>query len=364
MLSRLTSRPLALLVAALLAVGAAVVLWPRDHGYALSADFADTTGIYVGNEVQYLGVPVGKITRIEPRGTVMRVDMEIDSGTKVPRAAVAEILQSALLTDRYVQVGPAYTGGPALGDGGHISADHTRSPISFDDLGASVDRLVVALDRDGPDGKDIGDLVAVTADGLRGNGGRIRELLSASREALATVNAKEPDVAKIAKNLDTIARVLGNNDAMVRRFTGNLSSSAHVVAGQTTSLDRTLRSLSELSTEVSTFIDRNRGKLRANLRDVSRVAATIHGQQDELARIFDNMPVGSENIARAYDAKHRSIRVELAGRDMAFFSGQVRNEFCQSLADPSVCALLTNPQGTGALDLIFDLAEGQLPGWL
>lgn len=350
-------------VVALVVVAVALVLWPREDTWELAADFSDTTGVYEGNEVQYLGVPVGKITSIEPRGTVMRVHMEISSDTKIPRDAVAEILQSALLTDRLVQVGPAYTGGETFPAGATIGVRRTRSPVSFDDLGASIDQLVVALDREGPDGRDIGDLLAVTADNLDGNGGRIRDLLAESRRALASVNAKEPDLQRVADNLRMITRVLTKHDATVRRFTGNLSSASQVVAGQTGSLDQTLRSLSVLSTEVTAFIEKNRGRMRANLREVSQVAATIHRQQDTLDRVFDYLPMGAENITRAYDPQARSIQVQIAARDSALFNQQVRNEFCQSLAG-DLCAALTNAEGTGPLDVIMDAAEGLIPWWL
>lgn len=357
-------RPLALIVVLALLIAAAAVQLTRASGsgtWEVTADFADTTGVYVGNEVQYLGVPVGEITEIEPRGTVMRVRMAVDDDIRIPRDAGAEILQAALLTDRYVSLGPAYRGGPALEPGAHIAAQRTRAPISFDDLGAAIDDLVVALDQEGPDGRDIGDLLAVTADNLDGNGARIRRLLSSSEAALASINAKEPDLHAIARNLVVIARLVGKRDATVRRFTRNLSGATDVVAGQAGSLDRTLRSLATLTQEVSGFVDENRSALRANLRDVATVAATIRQQQGELSRIFDHMPTGAENIARAFDPGSRSMRVQMVARTMLLFSPGVRQAFCQAVLGPA-CGALTNSQGTGLLDLVIDGAEAQIPG--
>lgn len=354
---------LALLPILLLAVATAVgVAATRgDDQWRLSADFADTTGVYVGNEVQYLGVPVGTITSISPRGPVMRVHMLVDKDIRLPRDASAEILQSALLTDRFVAIGPVYKGGPTLPPDAVIGAERTRSPISFDDLGAAIDDLVVALDRSGPDGRDIGDVIAVTATNLDGNGDRMRQLVVSSRDALASINRKEPDLQAIATNLDVLARTLGDNDATVRRFTKNLQDTSRIVAGQTRSLDRTLRSLAELTDEVRTFVERNRGELKANLHDVAAVTTTIRREQTSLAHAFDYLPTGAENITRAFDRKSRSIRVVLAARDMAIFNALVRQEFCAALANP-VCPFLTNPEGTGILDVLLDGVEQQIPG--
>lgn len=353
-------------IAAVLVVAVVVVLTVRttsaaDGRWKVTAQFVDTTGLYVGNDVSYLGVPVGEITAIEPEGPTMRVEMVVDDDITIPREAVAEVLQSALLTDRYVELGPAYSGGDALEPGSTIAVEQTRSPISFDDLAKQIDALVVALDRQGPDGRDIGDLLGVTAENLDGNGERIRRLIVSSRVALASINEKTPDLAAIAENLDVLAKALGTNDATVRRFTQNLSDASDVIAGQTTSLDQTLQSLSALSTEVSAFLEENRDVLKADLRDVAAITRTIRQQQDTLGRIFDHLPLGAENIARAYDPKSRSIRVEIAAREAGPFNGLVRQAICAAVAG-DLCTLLTNPAGTGPLDLLLDGLESQIPG--
>lgn len=363
MLTLLRSRTTVVILALLLvAVGVVAHLKLSDsQRWEVAAEFVDTTGLYVGNEVQYLGVPVGEITRIAPQGPVMRVEMSVDPDIKIPREAVAEILQSALLTDRYVELGPVYKGGPVLASGSTIASMRTRSPVSFDQLGKAIDGLVVALDREGPDGRDIGDLIGVTADNLDGNGARIRRLLVYSKAALASVNRKEPDLTAVAKNLRVLAKALSDRDVMVRRFTSNLRDASTVVAGQTKSLDQTLRSLSALSTEVSSFVEENRDLLTSDLRDVAAITATIRGQQDALSRIFDYMPTGAENIARAYDPGARSLRVQLAIREAGPFNPVALQGMCAAIAG-GLCPLFTNPDGTGLLDLIFGGVESQIPG--
>lgn len=360
MLTRRTA-VVGLVLAALLAALVVAVRAAGDDRWTVTAEFADTTGLYAGNEVQYLGVPVGEITAIDPAGAVMKVHMEVDGDIAVPRDAVAQVLQSALLTDRYVELGPAYDGGPRLAGGATIPVDRTRSPISFDKLGAAIDQLVVALDREGPDGRDIGDLLDVTAKNLDGNGGRIQRLIVTSRDALASINRKEPDLQAVVDNLRILTKALARRDALVRRFTTNVSESSEVVAGQVKSLDHTLGSLSALSTEVSAFIETNRTVLRRDLKDVARLTSTIRDQQETLARVFDYLPTGAENIARAYDPAARSLRVQLAMREMAFFNPQIRRAFCAALAG-DLCALLVNDEGTGLADLLFTLVENQIPG--
>ena len=50
----------------------------------VTAYFGDSAGLFVGNDVGVLGVPVGKITDIEPDGDRVKVTMEIDADRAVP----------------------------------------------------------------------------------------------------------------------------------------------------------------------------------------------------------------------------------------------------------------------------------------
>lgn len=327
------------------------------------ADFIDTTGLYLGNEVQYLGVPIGKVTAVEPRGTVMAVRMTIDAEVEVPAEAGAEILQSALLTDRFVQLGPAYEGGPVLESGAHIPAGRTRSPISIDDVGKAIDDLVVALDQTGPGGHDIGDLLHETAAAFDGNGAQLRSLLISSRQAMAAINDKAPDLKAIVANLSVLARTLGARDATIRRFSKNLAASTQVVAGQAANLTQTLASLEELTGRVSTFVEKNGAKLTGNLASVAQVAQTIHQHQGALAEIFDLMPTGAENIARAFDAKRGQLRVSIALRDIELFAGLANSQFCKMLLGPG-CLFLFNPNSSGTLDGLATAILNSIPGRL
>lgn len=355
MTRRLTAIALVALLAAVLLAWAP---W-RGEQIVITADFTDTTGIYEGNEVQYLGVPIGKITDIEPRGPVMRVRMKLDPDTRIPADAGAEIMQSALLTDRFIQLGPVYQDGPTLPDGAHIGASHTRSPINWDDLGRGLEDLLVALETPVADGS-LGKLIETTADSLAGNGGRIHDLLVEGRAALQAVNANSTDIADVAKNLDQIVQMLANRDQLIRRFSTNLTSTSTLLKDQTKGLDGTLRSLSRLARQVQTFLDANREVLKENVNQISGVATTIESQLDHLANIWDYMPMGAENIARAYNPEVRAMTVALAVKYMLPFSQPVRDAFCNQIV-PALCESLTNPEGTGPLDVLFDFLSGVLP---
>lgn len=330
----------------------------------LTADFTDTTGLYVGNEVQYLGVPIGHVVRIDPRGTFMAVRMDIGPSSTIPRNAGAQIMQSALLTDRYVELGPAYTGGPRLTSGAVIGQSHTRSPINIDDLSRAVNDLVNALSTPGAtsaSSSSVGRLVHAMATQLDGNGTRIHDLIVSSQAALGTLNRNSPDIAGITKNLAELSRILGSRDQSLRDFGVGVSRATAALASQGSGLTETISAFQQLTEQVDIFVRANRSTLVQGLARAASVAKTIHAEQADLARIFDLMPTGAENIVRAYDPLLGAIRVQLAARNQTIFSSVMRSAFCTSVFG-GLCSQLMNPQGTGPLDLLFNAAGAALPG--
>ena len=164
-------------IAALVVVALAVVaatawsLYRTRSTTTVTAYFANTNGIYVGDQVKILGVDVGKIDAIEPDGERMKVTFHYDSQYQVPQDAKAAILSPSLVTSRAIQLTPAYTGGPALADHDEIPLERTAVPIEWDDFRAQLQHLSESLGPT-PDSANgpLGQFVNDAADSFSGKG--------------------------------------------------------------------------------------------------------------------------------------------------------------------------------------------------
>jgi phospholipid/cholesterol/gamma-HCH transport system substrate-binding protein len=87
-------------------------------GYTLFANFDNIAGLKTGNEVEIAGVKVGKVTGIALRDNRARVAMRINQGVEIDSEAIASVLTSGLIGDKYVSV--ALGAGDDLKDGGTI----------------------------------------------------------------------------------------------------------------------------------------------------------------------------------------------------------------------------------------------------
>jgi phospholipid/cholesterol/gamma-HCH transport system substrate-binding protein len=87
-------------------------------GYTLFANFDDIAGLKTGNEVEIAGVKIGKVTGIGLKDNRAHVAMRINQGVGIDDDAIASILTSGLIGDKYV--GIALGAGDDLKDGGTI----------------------------------------------------------------------------------------------------------------------------------------------------------------------------------------------------------------------------------------------------
>src|SRR5882724_4441218 len=121
----------ALLVATLL-VGVYLV-WPSRAGHKVVGYFTSAVGLYPGDDVRIVGVPVGTVDSIEPRASDVKITMTVKNGVKVPADAKALIISPNLVSARFVQLTPAYTGGGVMADGAQIGLDRTAVPVEWDE---------------------------------------------------------------------------------------------------------------------------------------------------------------------------------------------------------------------------------------
>ncbi|AXT83985.1 hypothetical protein C6I20_01450 [Aeromicrobium sp. A1-2] len=352
---------IAAVVIGLLVVSGALILRAPDDHTTLTIQFTDTTGLYVGNDVQTIGVRIGTVTAIEPRGSRVDVTIRVDQAS-IAADAGALIMQSSLVTDRFVELTPAWASGPTLRDGAIIPVERTRSPANVDDILASVDDLVVALKDTTTDGKDVGDLLRVGAEQLDGNGHKIGAALQAASDALGTVDGKDADLDGIVDDLDSLVTLLATRDTTIRRLNGNVADSAALLADQRDDLSATLATLDRLSTRMTAFVKDNRALVTEDVARAADVLTTIESQRDSLAETFDVMPLVAENISRAFDPSSRLLRVRLDMRRSLVTSALSRNDVCKEyLKQPQLCDELIAADGSGLLDPIFSAFLAAVP---
>ncbi|MBM6400134.1 MCE family protein [Phycicoccus sonneratiae] len=350
--SRRTAAVAGVVVLAL--VAAAVVLWPRPAPVRVSADFVRAVGLFPGSDVRILGVKVGEVLSVEPRGEHVRVDFEFTSEHPVPADAQAAVVAPSLVSDRYVQLLPVWTKGARMRTGAHIPLERTAVPVELDRVSQSLDDLMVAL---GPEGANsegaLSRVLETGAANLDGNGQSLHDTTVNLSRAVQTFSEGRGDLFSTVKNLNTFTETLAANDQQVRRLNTNLASVSTALDSERDDLSAALANLAVALDQITSFVQDNRALLKDDVARLTDVTGAVVDERKALAETLDDAPVALSNLQLAYNPANGTLdtRASIQGTD-----------------DPGLllCALITGPTGTGNTDLckLSGLLDLKLPDLL
>src|SRR5947209_20394048 len=142
---RIAVAAVAAVVVVVVAAGVAMASGGGGSSHHITAYFTRTIGLYKGNDVRILGVRVGKIDTIKVKGPVVEIKMTVSGKYKLPADVGAVIVPPSVVSDRFIQLTPAYTGGAELPTHAVLNTDRTQVPLEFDEIFKNVDQLNRAL---------------------------------------------------------------------------------------------------------------------------------------------------------------------------------------------------------------------------
>ncbi|MEU0729885.1 MCE family protein [Streptomyces sp. NPDC006140] len=295
-------KAVALLTALAVAAALAVALWPQSDPVRVTAYFPRTVGIYPGSDVRVLGVRIGEVRSITPEGGRVRVELEYDKDRRVPADAQAAIINSSVVSDRYVQLLPVYRTGPVLRDGAVIPESRTAVPVELDRIFDSLHTTSEAL---GPKGANqdgsLARLLGVSADNLEGQGKHLNRTVEDLSRAVTTLSDGRGDLFGTVRNLQVFTAALAADDQDVRSFNKSLAEVAGQLAGEREDLAAALKYLAKALGDVADFVKKNKKTLAADVKGLSRVTKVLVTQRAALEELLEVSPTGLSNLQNAYN---------------------------------------------------------------
>lgn len=304
MLDKLTgvTRLVAAGVVVALLAAMVVVMWPGEDKKYVTGVFPRTVALYEGSDVKILGVPVGKVESVNPQGTDVHVRFWYDAETKVPANAKAVIISPSVVGDRFIQLTPAYTGGPTLPDGAHLAADRTAEPLELDEIYSSLNDLNVAL---GPKGANkegsLSRLLDSLARNFKGQGAQFHQTIEDLSRFSGTLDRNKEELFASLRQLARFTATLERNDQNIRGFNRTLAQMSVVLEAERDDLARSLAYLGRAMDDVTTFVRTNRGVLKDNIDGLAQVSQILVRQRDAMKEILDVAPLALNNLALTYN---------------------------------------------------------------
>ena len=274
----------------------------------LTAKFSRTIGLYQGNDVRVLGVKIGHIDSLKVEGSYVLVKMSYDGKYKLPADVGAVLVPPSVVSDRYVQLTPAYQGGPTLPDNTTLDLDRTVVPLEFDEIFKNLDQLNRAL---GPNGANsngaLSRLIDSSAANLDGNGAALNGALKEFSQAISTLAGSRGNLFDTVKQLQQFTTMLAQNDGGIRALNTNLVKVGTQLAGERKDLGAALANLSTALQLVSQFVGDNRTRLTSDISKLTSVTNILTKEKKAIAQIVDMSPYALINLSLAYDPVAKTL---------------------------------------------------------
>jgi len=287
----------------------------RTH---LVAYFANTNGVFVGDEVRILGVPVGKIESIEPGPEHVKVSFWYDSKYSVPADAKAVILSPSLVTARAIQLTPAFTGGPVLQNHAVIGQDRTAVPVEWDDFRQQLQKLTETLQPTQPGGvSTLGAFINTSADNLRGQGANIRDTLTNLSQAFSALGDHSTDIFGTFKNVSVLVTALQDSTDLMRQLNQSLATVTGLLTNSPNEIGDAVADINATIGDVQRFVAENRDTLGVTSEKLASVTTALNQSLDDVKQTLHITPTVFQNFINIYQPAQGTLSGALVVNNFA-----------------------------------------------
>jgi phospholipid/cholesterol/gamma-HCH transport system substrate-binding protein len=236
------------------------------HPYTVKARFADVLDLVPQASVRVNDVAVGRVTGIglAPDGWQAVVTMKINGQVKLPANAYAQLEQSSLLGEKYVQLSkPPSTEAAAgrLRGGDVIPLSHTSRNPEVEEVFGALSMLL--------NGGGIQQLKTISTElnkALAGNEPQVRDMLAQVDTLVGDLNIHKQDITDALDGVNQLSITLAARDQKIGAVLTGLSPGLKVLEQQRGSLVTMLRSLDTLSGVAVDTVNRSKDNMVADLK--------------------------------------------------------------------------------------------------
>jgi phospholipid/cholesterol/gamma-HCH transport system substrate-binding protein len=322
--------------------------------YTITADVEQAPNLFSNGRVMVRGVEVGRIADVDPRPEGVRLTLEIQAGVKIPTGATLAVVPITVISDRYVQLFPAYSSGPAMEDGDHIALADTRIPAELDDVLTQLQGLLSALEpRPGEERGPLADLIEGLDEVVSGRAKELRGTLRKSSSVLENLANSDSDITRLIQNLDTLFVSLANRSSEIGLLNERLQLVFEALQGDQEELEGTIENLAFLADEAALLVSGSGDDLGSSFGRLDRVLRAVLRREDDLLRATQWTNVIAQALG-ATDGRGRGLyaytgRRAPAGTDGAAYNYRIDTRdtiACERIDALIQSFLVLNPEAT------------------
>ncbi|HEX2031510.1 MAG TPA: MlaD family protein [Actinomycetota bacterium] len=326
----------AALAVALAATGCGLI-GGRPEPRTYTAKFSRAIQIFPGGNVRVQGVDVGHIQDVRNVPDAVEVVLVIDEpDVRLPADVKAVIVPQSLLGERYIQLIPAYSGGPTLEPGSTIPLDRTAVPAEPDELLRSLQDYLGAIDPEA-----VSAFVENAAGVLEGTGEDLNSLIRHATGVIGTLASKREDLAAIIVQFERLTDTLSTRQVAIGRVIRSYNEVVGTLAANRVALEGTVTGLNAAAAELADLLIDHRQPLHEDIRALTRTGRTLSRNVDTLVETGHWAERLFKAAREAVDQEHDWLRLQNQGQNLeAMIVQRLQQrlmELCEDLGAPT-CA--------------------------
>ncbi|WP_394615316.1 MCE family protein [Lentzea sp. JNUCC 0626] len=234
-----------------------------DHPYRVKAQFKDVLDLVPQAGVKVNDVPVGRVEKIDlgADGWTAEVTMLVNGDVQLPSNAFAKLRQSALLGEKFVELGKPKDAAGRLADNAVIPLDKTNRNPEVEEVFGALSMLL--------NGGGVAQLQNITKElnaAMEGNEAEIKSLLGNLNTFVGELDKHKAEIVRALDSLNRLAGTLAGQREKIAVALTDLEPGLKVLAEQRTQLVTLLQSLTKLSDVATDTVNRSRDDIVADLK--------------------------------------------------------------------------------------------------
>jgi phospholipid/cholesterol/gamma-HCH transport system substrate-binding protein len=189
------------------------------RGLTVHATLPASGGLFVGSEVTYRGVKVGKVSDMDVIPSGVRVDLALKEGTRIPLSSKVFVHNLSAVGEQYLDFEPESRSGPYAGEGDVIRGDTGSLPESTDDLLTSIDGLVSSLNQE-----ELSTAVSELGTMFRDTADPLSRMVDAGAKFVAEAQANQQETIDLLDTGGTVLATQQANADNIRAFARDLAA--------------------------------------------------------------------------------------------------------------------------------------------
>ena len=276
-------------------------------GPTVVADLEASGGIFVGSEVSYRGVQVGRVTELELAPDGVRVHARLDRGARVPADTRAVVENRSAVGEQYLDLQPRRDGEPYLADGDVIAREDTATPLRVDRLLSDVDRTVRSVPKE-----DLVTVVDELGTGFAGTGDDLGRLIDDADLLTRAALDALPDTVALLESGRTVLDTQRDTSSQITAFSADLARVSETLRDSDPDLRVVLDRGVVASRELEALVTDNRealGTLVANLVTVGQVTSARVDGIDQLLITYPEVVAGGYTVVPGDGTAHFGVQL-------------------------------------------------------